>query len=266
MRTESAFGTIIGVDRGTQSLKSAPLSISVFFPAYNDEQSIPKMVNGAMNVLREHCSDYEVIVVNDGSQDQTAVVLEELREKHAPRMKVVTHPENRGYGAALRSGFAAATKEFVFYTDGDGQYDIGELPKLIALMGPQVGLVNGYKLERQDPSHRKLIGWAYNTFARWLFGVKLRDIDCDYRLIRRQALNDAQLQSSSGTICVELVRLIELSGWGVVEVGVHHYPRLFGRSQFFRIPSLLTTLTQLIQLYWRIVVRAPATQQKRKAA
>lgn len=242
------------------------LSISVFFPAFNDEKSIPKMVDGAMAVLAEHASDFEVIVVNDGSSDGTALVLEELRKKHAPYMNVVTHLENRGYGAALRSGFAAAQKEFVFYTDGDGQYDVSELPNLIRLMESDVGLVNGYKLERQDPGHRVAIGFLYNRFARWLFGVRIRDIDCDYRLIRRLALNDAQLQSSSGTICVELVRMIELSTWRVVEIGVHHYPRLHGRSQFFRFRSLLTTLSQLMELYWRIVLRAPRTARVRRVA
>jgi glycosyltransferase involved in cell wall biosynthesis len=232
------------------------LSISVFFPAYNDEKSIRTMVDSAMSILRTHASDYEVIVVNDGSRDGTAGVLEDLKVRYAPYLRLVTHPENRGYGAALRSGFAAARKEFVFYTDGDGQYDVMELPRLINLMESDVGLVNGYKLERRDPGHRVLIGFLYNHFARWLFGVRIRDIDCDYRLIRRAALNDAQLRSSSGTICVELVRIIELSSWRVVQTGVHHYPRLHGHSQFFRLRSLLTTLSQLLELYWRIVLRA----------
>ena len=219
-----------------------------------------------MEVLATQCTDFEVIVVNDGSRDGTAAVLEALTVKHAPFMRVVTHPENRGYGAALRSGFAAARKEFVFYTDGDGQYDVSELPGLIELMDADVGLVNGYKLERQDPGHRIAIGFVYNHFVRWLFGVRLRDIDCDYRLIRRVALNDAKLQSSSGTICIELVRLIELSDWRVVETGVHHYPRLHGRSQFFRTRSLLTTLSQLLELYWRIILRAPRTERARHVA
>ena len=246
-------------------MNARQLSISVFFPAYNDEHSIPKMVEGALEVLQTHCLDFEVIVVNDGSRDGTAAVIETLRQRHAPHVRVVTHPENRGYGAALRSGFAAAGKEFVFYTDGDGQYDIHELPRLMELMGPRIGLVNGIKLQRQDPGHRKLIGFLYNGFARWLFGVNLHDVDCDYRLIRKVALNDANLQSTSGTICVELVRMIELSGWGVVETGVQHYPRLHGRSQFFRVPALLTTLSQLLRLYWRIVLRAPRTKRARVA-
>ena len=241
--------------------KGKGLGISVFFPAYNDEISIVKMVDTAIEVLREHASDFEVIVVNDGSVDGTAAVLEELKSKHAPYVRVVTHEENRGYGTALRSGFAAAGKEFVFYTDGDGQYDVNELPRLMELMESDVGLVNGYKLERNDPGHRVAIGFVYNRFARWLFGVRIRDIDCDYRLIRRVVLNDAQLKSSSGTICVELVRMIELSPWRVLETGVHHHPRLHGRSQFFRTRSLLTTLSQLMELYWRIVLRAPRSQE-----
>jgi glycosyltransferase involved in cell wall biosynthesis len=242
------------------------LSISVFFPAYNDEKSIRSMVDTAIATLRKVSFDFEVIVVNDGSRDGTAQVLEELKSRHAPRMRVVTHPENRGYGAALRSGFAAARKEFVFYTDGDGQYDVTEITRLIELMDSDVGLVNGFKLERRDPGHRVAIGFLYNRFARWLFGVRIRDIDCDYRLIRRVALNDAQLRSSSGTICVELVRMIELSPWRVVETGVHHYPRLHGRSQFFRTRSLLTTLSQLLELYWRIVLRAPRPERAQRTA
>jgi glycosyltransferase involved in cell wall biosynthesis len=159
---------------------------------------------------------------------------------------------NRGYGGALRTGFASATREFVFYTDGDGQYDPGELPLLLERMSGDVGLVNGYKLQRNDPQHRVWIGNVYNAFARFLFRVKIRDIDCDYRLIRRSLLERIKLTSTSGTICVELVRKLELTGWRVVEVGVHHYPRLHGRSQFFRVRSLLRTLTQLIRLWLQV--------------
>jgi hypothetical protein len=121
-------------------------------------------------------------------------------------------------------------------------------------MAPGVGLVNGYKLERNDPWHRIFIGAVYNRFARFLFRIKLRDVDCDFRLIRRQLLEEIHLTSTSGTICVELVRKLELSPYRTVEVGVHHYPRLHGRSQFFRLRSLLKTLYQLIRLYIRVVV------------
>jgi glycosyltransferase involved in cell wall biosynthesis len=229
-------------------------SLSVFFPAYNDAPSIPPLVRRTFEVLREHVADYEVIVVNDGSRDKTAEVLEELRREFMPFLRVVTHGENRGYGGALRSGFAAATKDVVFYTDGDGQYDVGELPNLLERMLPSTGLVNGYKLERHDPAHRIWIGNTYNFCARLLFRIRIRDIDCDYRLIRRPLLDHIQLTSTSGTICVELVRKLELSGCEVAEVGVHHYPRLHGKSQFFRLRSLATTFFQLLRLWVRLVI------------
>jgi glycosyltransferase involved in cell wall biosynthesis len=211
------------------------------------------LIEKAFAVLAACSSDHEVIVINDGSRDSTGEVLAELARKFAPRMRVITHPHNLGYGQALRSGFSAATKELVFYTDGDGQYDVGELPRLLAELRGDVGLVNGYKLERNDPWHRICIGNVYNAFARCLFRIRLRDVDCDFRLIRRGLLEEIRLTSTSGTICVELVRKLELSGCGVVEVGVHHYPRLYGRSQFFRVKSLAVTFTQLVRLWFRLV-------------
>jgi glycosyltransferase involved in cell wall biosynthesis len=229
-------------------------SLSVFFPAYNDAPSLPALVRKTFATLEQHVADYEVIVVNDGSRDRTGEVIEELGREYSPWLRVVTHAHNRGYGGALRSGFAAAQKEFVFYTDGDGQYDVGELPRLLELAGPATGLVNGYQLERHDPRHRVWIGSVYNFCARLLFRIRIRDIDCDYRLIRRALLEKIHLTSTSGTICVELVRKLELSGCQVVEIGVHHYPRLHGRSQFFRFRSLAVTLLQLLRLWGRLVI------------
>jgi len=229
-------------------------SLSVFFPAYNDAPSLPGLIHKTLAVLDRHVDDYGVIGVNDGSQDNTGEVLEDLRREFAPRMRVVTHPQNRGYGGALRTGFESATKEFVFYTDGDSQYDVEELPRLLELAGPATGLVNGYKLERHDPAHRIWIGTIYNLCARLMFRIRIRDIDCDYRLIRRSVLERIHLTSTSGTICVELVRKLELSGCEVKEIGVHHYPRLYGSSQFFRLRSLATTFYQLLRLWIRLVI------------
>ena len=223
-------------------------SLSIFFPAYNDALSLPGLVRKTFAVLEQCVEDYEVIVVNDGSQDNTGEVLENMR--------VVTHQQNRGYGGALRTGFESATREFVFYTDGDSQYDVAELPLLLALVSDTTGLVNGYKLERHDPAHRIWIGTIYNLSARLMFRIRIRDIDCDYRLIRRSLLESIHLTCTSGTICVELVRKLELSGCEVKEVGVHHYPRLYGRSQFFRMRSLATTFVQLLRLWIRLVILA----------
>jgi len=229
-------------------------SLSVFFPAYNDAPSLPTLIRKTFAVLQQHVADYEVIVVNDGSRDKTADVLAQLAAEHAPYLRVVTHTKNRGYGGALRSGFGAACKEFVFYTDGDGQYDVGQLPRLLELVGPDTGLVNGYKLDRHDPAHRIWIGNIYNFCARLLFRIRIRDIDCDYRLIRRELLEKIHLTSTSGTICVELVRKLEMSGCAVAEVGVHHYARQYGTSQFFRLRSLAVTFYQLLRLWMRTVI------------
>ncbi len=228
-------------------------SLTVFFPAYNDAPSLPGLLATTFRVLRKHVAEYEVIVINDGSADNTGSVLRQLQNEYGSKLRVITHPENLGYGGALNSGFCAATKEFVFYTDGDGQYDVGELPKLLALSGPDVGLVNGIKTKRHDPLHRILIGEAYNQFSRFVFGIRLQDIDCDFRLIRRATLTSIQLTSTSGTICVELVKKIEMTGTNIVEVGVTHRPRLYGSSQFFRVKSLAITFKQLLSLHTKLV-------------
>jgi glycosyltransferase involved in cell wall biosynthesis len=249
---------MFGVRNGKHS------SLSVFFPAYNDADSLPGLLDATFRVLEQNVEEFEVIVVNDGSRDNTGKVLSKLQRIYGKKLRIVTHPVNRGYGGALRSGFDAACYDYVFYTDGDGQYDPGELPGLLQKLRAEVGLVNGFKLDRHDPLHRIWIGRVYNAFARAMFRIKIRDIDCDYRLIRRDLLKDLELTSTSGTICVELVRRLELSGCEIVEVGVHHYPRLHGQSQFFRFRSLLTTFKQLLRLYVKLVL-APAFSGKQAA-
>ncbi|MBI2685470.1 MAG: glycosyltransferase family 2 protein [Acidobacteria bacterium] len=234
-------------------------SISAFFPAYNDGRTIGDLVEKTLAMLSGLTDDYEVIVINDGSADETADVLEGLRRANPRHMRVITHEENRGYGGALRSGFAAASKDLVFYTDGDAQYDPLELDLLLKKMGPAVGFVNGYKESRNDPWHRVAIGWLYNRFARFIFGIQLRDIDCDFRLIRRSLLEELSLRSTSGTICVELVKKLEMCPYLVEEVGVSHYPRLHGRSQFFRLQSLAVTFFQLVRLYVTLVIMPQVT-------
>ncbi|GIU73920.1 MAG: glycosyl transferase [Bryobacteraceae bacterium] len=237
--------------------------ISAFFPAYNDAPSLPGLLRRAFDALERATDDFEVIVVNDGSRDETAAVLARLREELGPRLRIITHERNRGYGGALRSGFAAATKELVFYTDGDGQYDPAEIHLLLEQWSPDVGLVNGYKRCRQDPWHRILIGHVYNRVARFLFRIRIRDIDCDFRLIRRALVENLELECTSGTICLELVRKIEMTGCRVAEVPVSHYPRLHGRSQFFRWRSLLSTARQFARLYWKLVVAPNASAAAR---
>jgi glycosyltransferase involved in cell wall biosynthesis len=228
-------------------------SLTVFFPAYNDADVIEALVVSALNTLPNLTRDYEVLVVNDGSTDETGKVLERLASKQ-PRLKVIHHSENMGYGAALRSGFSNASKELVFYTDGDGQYDPCELVTLWPLMSSGIDVVNGYKLKRADKRHRKLLGGLYNLLARWFFRLPIRDVDCDFRLLRRQALEQIDLVSSSGIICVELVRKLYAAGSIFVEAPVNHYPRAHGRSQFFTWRSVTRTTFDFALFWWRLMV------------
>jgi glycosyltransferase involved in cell wall biosynthesis len=235
--------------------------ISIFFPAFNDEKTIGGLVREAFRVLPSLTDDYEVIVVNDGSSDATADVLEDL-ERVFPSMQVITHDENRGYGAALRSGFRCAAKDLIFYTDGDGQYDVRELAALIPHLTNSCDVVNGYKLSRADPRRRKLAGAMYNHLARRLFRLPIRDVDCDFRLIRGSALDSIELVSSSGVICVEMIHKLQASGCIFAEAPVQHYERAHGKSQFFTPKRVARTLVDLLALWIRLVVLRRASRSR----
>jgi glycosyltransferase involved in cell wall biosynthesis len=229
-------------------------SISAFFPCFNDEASIGSVVETASKTLEQLRVDGELIVVNDGSTDGSARVLEELAPALPLPLRVVTHEQNRGYGGALLSGFAAATKQWVFYTDGDGQFDPAELAVLVEHASDEVDIVQGYKLARADNLARRVIGRAYHRVVAFMFGLRIRDTDCDFRLIRRSLLERMKLVHSTGVICVELVRKLQDAGARFVEVPVHHYPRRHGHSQFFRPWSVIRSLWDLLGLWIALVV------------
>ncbi len=212
------------------------------------------MVLIALIALRQVTDDYEIIVTDDGSTDYTGQVLHELVLRY-PELRVLHHPENLGYGASLRNGFSAATKEWIFYTDGDAQYNPLELINLVSALREGVDAVNGYKIARHDPLIRKIIGRLYHYFISFAFGIHLRDVDCDFRLIRRSILEEVHLESQSGAICVELVKKIQDFGYVFAQVPVHHYFRQYGKSQFFNWPRLFRVLRRLIELYWKLVIR-----------
>jgi glycosyltransferase involved in cell wall biosynthesis len=226
-------------------------SITAFFPCYNDAGTIASMVIAADRTLRDLTDDYEIIVGNDASTDNSAEILDELRELY-PSLRVLHHPINRDYGGNLRSMFAAATKDLIFYTDGDAQYDPAELAALYAQLGPDVDVVQGWKIGRGDPMHRKIIGRVYHHFVKWWFGLHLRDVDCDFRLFRRHVLESFPLESNSGCITVEMMTRIEQGGFTVVEVPVHHYHRAYGESQFFNFRRIARTLVELSGLWIRL--------------
>ncbi len=229
-------------------------SISIFFPAYNDAGTIASLAIVAHMTARELTDDYEVIVIDDGGPDHTGVLLDEMA-RHFPWLKVVHHQKNRGYGGALRSGFDTASKDLVFYTDGDAQYDPRELKKLHEAFVPDIDFVNGYKIGRSDPLHRIVIGRVYHWFVRTVFGLRLRDVDCDFRLMRRAVFEKVVLTRSSGVICVELMKKVQDHGFRIAEVPVHHFHRSYGKSQFFNVPRVGRTLLDLMRLWVELVWR-----------
>ena len=223
--------------------------ISAFFPAYNDGGTIASMVLSAILVLEKLTDDYEVIVVNDGSHDYTGEILDEL-ERRYDRVRIVHHEKNKGYGGALRTGFSEASKEFVFYTDGDAQYDVRDLPALWEQMSDSVDMVQGYKIGRSDPLHRVIIGRIYHGMTNLAFGIHLKDVDCDFRLIRRSIFDKVHLESDSGVICVEMMTKIRHAGFRITEVPVHHYHRAYGQSQFFNFRRIFRVGRDLLKLWW----------------
>ncbi len=232
---------------------SKPPGLSVFFPAYNDSGTIASMVIRAVQAAEALTPDYEVIVVNDGSADATAEIADELARTY-PHVRVVHHPNNRGYGGALQTGFRSATKDWIFYTDGDAQYDPAEMAELWSHMTADADMVNGYKISRSDPLHRIIIGRLYHHIVSLMFGLTVRDVDCDFRLMRRSIFDRIQLRKTSGVICLEMMKKIEDAGFRIVEVPVHHYHRAFGKSQFFNFRRIFKTGIDVLRLWVTLVI------------
>jgi glycosyltransferase involved in cell wall biosynthesis len=232
----------------------AVTSVSAFFPCYNDEHAIAGMVRDVRSALVDRVDDFEIIVIDDGSTDGSLAVLHRLADE-VPELRIIEHPANRGYGGALQSGFAAATKQWIFYTDGDAQYDAGEIVRCLDLATDDVDVVQGFKVGRGDAWYRRLIGRCYHHTVKLLFGLPVRDTDCDFRLIRASVMEPIELTSTSGVICVELMHALTRADARFVEVGVSHHWRPHGRSQFFRLPRIARSAQQLVVLWWRVRVR-----------
>jgi glycosyltransferase involved in cell wall biosynthesis len=229
------------------------ISLTAFFPAYNDQHTIEAIVRTAAAEMDKVTNDFEVLVVDDGSKDETGTILDRLSAE-LPFLRVIHHERNLGYGAALITGFKNSRKDLIFYTDGDGQYDVRELHNLLAHLKPNIDLVNGYKVKRADAWYRIWIGALYRRAMRWAFRLSIRDVDCDFRLFRRYIFDTITLESRSGVICVEMAKKFEQAGFRMVEVPVSHYPRLHGRSEFFRVRHLVYTFKGLLKIWWMLIV------------
>ena len=226
------------------------VSISVFFPCYNEQENVERTVEKALDVLEKLNADFEVIIVDDGSSDSTGRIADEIVARHG-RVKAVHHPHNLGYGAALQSGFKTAIKELVFYTDGDGQFDIAEMPPLLDLM-EQYDIVSCYRLNRRDPIIRKINGWCWTKLVCLLFGMKIRDIDCAFKLYKREIFDKIELSSTGALIDAEILARANRAGYRIIQKGVHHYPRTAGVQSGANIRVILRAFKELLKLQRRI--------------
>lgn len=222
------------------------VSISVFFPCYNEQENVDRTVERALAVLEKLRADFELIIVDDGSSDRTGQIAEEIAGRGG-RVKVVRHKRNLGYGAALQSGFKASTKELVFYTDGDGQFDIEEMPSLLPLM-EQYDIVSCYRLNRQDNLIRRINGWCWTKLVCLLFGMRIRDIDCAFKLYKREIFDNIKLSSAGALIDTEILAQAVRKGYRITQKGVHHYPRAAGAQTGANLHVICRAFKELFKL------------------
>ena len=226
------------------------VSISVFFPCYNEQENVGRTVEKALVVMEKLNADFEVIIVDDGSTDGTGRIADEIAARDS-RVKVVHHQSNLGYGSALQSGFNAATKELVFYTDGDGQFDIGEMPALLPLM-EQYDIVSCYRLNRRDSAIRKINGWCWTKLVCLLFSLKIHDIDCAFKLYKKEIFDNIELSSTGALIDTEILARAARKGYSITQKGVHHYPRTAGLPSGANPRVILRAFKELFSLQHRI--------------
>ena len=221
-------------------------ALSVFFPAFNEEGIIEQTVRAASAAASKVADVYEIIVVDDGSKDRTAEIVETI-EKTDPRVRLVRHGQNRGYGAALRTGFESAKYDLVFFSDADGQFKLDELPQTLAL-ARTAPVVAGYRIKRNDPPHRLFIAKTYRLVVRLVFGLRVRDIDCAWKMFRREVLSGLDLESNGAFISSELLIKLKRRNVPIVEIGVHHYPRTTGESKGATPKVILKTMRDIYRL------------------
>lgn len=230
------------------------MRISAALPAHNEEENIEQAVSELAEVLHDVCGDgsYEVIVVDDGSSDNTAEIVGKMSEAD-PHVRLVQHEVNQGYGQAVKTGLMAARMDYVFQTDSDLQFDMWEIHRMIPYL-ERADVVWGYRMERQDPTNRKAIAWAWNGLMRVLFYVPVRDIDCAFRVFKREALDGVELQSMGALLSTELAVKLARSGYGVAEIGVTHYPRPAGEQSGANLKVVYTAFRELRRM-WKTIKR-----------
>jgi glycosyltransferase involved in cell wall biosynthesis len=205
------------------------ISLSVVLPAYNEASNIEKTVNETVSYLERRFRDYEIIVVNDGSIDKTREIVEKMSLSN-PRVVLVNHPANLGYGSALRSGFDNATLDYIFFMDSDGQFDINDVDRFLPYLD-NYDVVVGYREKRADPLIRSLNTWLYHLYIRFLFGLTIKDMDCAFKMFKRSAyLMVKPIKSDGALFSAEFLIKLKKRGIAIREVSVRHFPRRFGKQ------------------------------------
>ena len=230
-------------ENGNGDKSASSHSLSVVLPAYNEEQVIASTVADVFDVLNAWGMDVEVLVVNDGSTDRTGAIVAALATAH-PRVRLINHPTNQGYGAALVSGFVAATKELTFFMDADGQFDIRDLQRFFPFID-EYNAVIGYRLDRQDSWIRKLNAWGWKRLIGRVLGVHVRDIDCAFKLLHTEFLHQHPLETRGAMINAELLYRLTQAGYSYREIGVHHHPRQGGQATGARPGVILRAMREL---------------------
>ncbi|MHC4441069.1 MAG: glycosyltransferase family 2 protein [Planctomycetota bacterium] len=222
------------------------LSLSVFFPCYNEEANVERATLAALETCRSITRDFEIIIVDDGSKDRTGELADKLAEQHNRVLAVHNRP-NRGYGGALQAGFLAAKKELVFYTDGDGQFDFKELPKLLDLLN-EYDIVSAYRINRDDPLIRRINGWGWTMLCNFLLKMKIRDIDCAFKIFPRKLFDEINMGSEGALIDAEILAKATHRGYRIGQVGVHHYPRTAGEQTGANLKVIARAFMELLKL------------------
>jgi glycosyltransferase involved in cell wall biosynthesis len=232
--------------------------LSVILPAFNEEGNIRRTVETAIRVLPTVATRWEVIVVDDGSNDTTALICDDLRTRY-PKVQVIRHGQNRGYGAALKSGITLAKYHIIFFTDSDGQFDLRDLRKLIC-WSKDYDIVAGYRAERQDPLHRRINALGWNVLVRLLLGIKIRDIDCAFKLFRREVFDHVQIRCVGAMVNTEILAQATRLGMRIREVKVSHFPRRYGKQSGANIRVIIKAFRELGRLWRKLRHVAPDQQ------
>ncbi len=223
------------------------LSLSVFFPCYNEEANVERTTLAALEACRSITDDFEIIIVNDGSRDRTGEIAEKLAAEHES-VRAVHNPHHRGYGGALQVGFLAARKEWVFYTDGDGQFDFKEIPRLLELLD-RFDIVSGYRPHRCDSVVRRFNAWGWTRLCNWLLGLKnLRDLDCAFKIYPRRLFDEIEMHSEGALIDAEILARAARRGYRIGQVGVRHYPRIAGEQTGANLKVIARAFVELVRL------------------